>query len=203
MHDASDQAPPLKGLVVAQGWSRSYARKIRSKKERGSTMLVRHTRMIAVDLPNGSGLVAWLLRFMSGFQPVGRRWWLRDYSAGRHHQRGLPTRNVVGPIQGLPLSILESILGTEIVRVLLAPVGQGRQWKSLTARKCSTRSDNGHYQVLQLCQCSMSPVESHGLNWMIRPSWTAMGCCRRVSFVMCFRRSARLRGRVLGQKGSR
>ena len=44
-----------------------------------------------------------------------------------HHQRGLPTRNVVGPIQGLPLSILESILGTEIVRVLLALVGQGRQ----------------------------------------------------------------------------
>ena len=97
----------------------------------------------------------------------------------------------------------ERILGTEIVRVLLAPVGQGRQWKSLTARKCSTRSDNGHCQVLQLCQCSMLPVESHGLNWMIRPSWTAMGCYRRVSFVMCFRRSARLRGRVLGGKGLR
>ena len=152
---------------------------------------------------HGSGLAAWLLRFMSGFQPVGRRWWLKDYSAGRPHRRGLPTRNMVGPTQGLPISIPERILGTEIVRVLLAPVGQGRQWKSLTARKCSARSDNGHCQVLQLCQCSMLPVESLGLNWMIRPSWTAMGCYRRVSFVMCFRRSARLRGRVLGGKGLR
>ena len=94
---------------------------------------------------------------MSGFQPVGRRWWLRDYSAGRHHQRGLPTRNVVGPTQGLPISILESILGTEIVRVLLAPVGQGRQWKSLTARKCSTRSDNGHYKRRRLPDVRDSP----------------------------------------------
>ena len=45
-------------LVAAQGWLRSYARKIRSKKERGSTMLAHLTRMIAVDSPNGSGLVA-------------------------------------------------------------------------------------------------------------------------------------------------
>ena len=52
--------------------------------------------------------------------------------------------------------------------------------------------------VLQLCQCSMLPVEASGLNWMISPSWTAMGCYRRVSFVICFRRSVRLRGRVLG-----
>ena len=92
---------------------------------------------------------------------------------------------------------------TVIVRVLLAQWGKGGNGKSLTARKCSTRSDNGHCQVLQLCQCSMLPVESSGLNWMIRPSWTAMGCYRRVSFVMCFRRSVRLRGRVLGGKGLR
>ena len=35
-------------------------------------------------------------------QPVGRRWWLRDYSASGPHQRGLPTRSIVGPTQGLP-----------------------------------------------------------------------------------------------------
>ena len=117
--------------------------------------------------------------------------------------KGSSTRSMVGPTQGLPISIPARILGTEIVRVLLAPVGQGRQWKSLTARMCSTRSDNGHCQVLQLCQCSMLPVESPGLNWMIRPSWTALGCYRRVSFVMCFRRSVLLRGRVLEGKGLR
>ena len=48
--------------------------------------------------------------------------------------------------------------------------------------------------MLQLCRCSTSVVESSGLNWMTKLSWTAMRCCRRVSFVMCFRSSVLLRG---------
>ena len=32
----------------------------------------------------------------------------------------------------------------------------------------------GHHQVLQLCRCSTSAVESSGLNWMTKLSWTAM-----------------------------
>ena len=58
VRDASDRAPLLKGLVVARGWSRSYVRKTRSRKERGSTMLGRLTRMIEGDLPNGLGRAA-------------------------------------------------------------------------------------------------------------------------------------------------
>ena len=42
-------------LVVARGWSRSFARK---RKERGSTMLGRLTRMTGGDSPNGLGLAA-------------------------------------------------------------------------------------------------------------------------------------------------
>ena len=36
---------------------------------------------------------------------------------------------------------------------------------------------------------------------MTKPSWTAMGCYRRVSFVMCFRRSVLLHGRAHEAKG--
>ena len=124
---------------------------------------------------------------MSGFQLAGRRWWLRGYLAGRPRQGGPPIHSMVGPPQGLPRCTPERILGTYTVRALLVPV---RQWRRLTpALKWSTRSDNGHCQVLQLCRCSTLAVDSSGLNWMIKLSWTAMRCYRRVSFVMCFRRS--------------
>ena len=135
---------------------------------------------------------------MSGFQLAGRRWWLRGYLAGRPHQGGSPIHSMVGPPQGLPRRTPERILGTNTARALLVPV---RQWRRLTALTWSTRSDNGHYQVLQLCRCSTSAVESSGLNWMTKLSWTAMRCYRRVSFVMCFRRSVLLRGRALAEKG--
>ena len=46
-------SPSSERAVAARGWSRSYVKKTRSRKERGSTMLVRLTRMIEVDLPNG------------------------------------------------------------------------------------------------------------------------------------------------------
>ena len=42
----------------ARGWSRSYVKKTRSRKERGSTMPVRLTQMIEVGFPNGLGHVA-------------------------------------------------------------------------------------------------------------------------------------------------
>ena len=39
------------------------------------------------------------------------------------------------------------------------------------------------------------------LNWMIKLSWTAIRCYRRVSSVTCFRRSVLRRGRALEVKG--
>ena len=51
-------ALPQKELVVAQDWSRSSARKTRSREENESTMLGRLTRMIEGDLPNGLGRAA-------------------------------------------------------------------------------------------------------------------------------------------------
>ena len=57
-HVVSDRALLQKELVVAQVWSRSYVRKTKSRKERGSTMLGRLTRMIEGDLPNGLGRAA-------------------------------------------------------------------------------------------------------------------------------------------------
>ena len=55
---ASDRALLQKELVAAQDWSRSFARKTKSRKERGSTMLGRLTRMTEGDLPNGLGRAA-------------------------------------------------------------------------------------------------------------------------------------------------
>ena len=133
---------------------------------------------------------------MSGFQLAGRRWWLRGYLAGRPHPGGSPIHSMV---QGLPRPHPECILGTNTARALQVPV---RQWRRLTALRWSTRSDNGHYLEQQLCRYSTSAVESSGLNWMTKLSWTAMRCYRRVSFVMCFRRSVQLRGRALEEKGS-
>ena len=57
-YDASDRAPLPKELAVAPGWSRSFVKKTRSRKERGSTMLVRLTGMTDGDSPNGWGLAA-------------------------------------------------------------------------------------------------------------------------------------------------
>ena len=91
VHDASDRAPLLKGLVVARGWSRSYVKKTRSRKERGSTMPVRLTQMIEVGFPNGLGHVASWVCFMSGFQPAGRRWLRRGFLAGRPLHGSPPT----------------------------------------------------------------------------------------------------------------
>ena len=42
--------------------------------------------------------------------------------------------------------------------------------------------------------------ESFGWNWMIKLSWTAMRGYRKISCVMCFRRSVLLRGRALEEK---
>ena len=58
VHVASDRALLQKELVIAQVWSRSYVRKTKSRKERGSAMLGRLTRMIEGDLPNGLGRAA-------------------------------------------------------------------------------------------------------------------------------------------------
>ena len=138
-------------------------------------------------------------KYSARFQLAGRRWWLRGYLAGRPHQEAPPIHSMVGPPQGLPRRTPERILGTNIVRALL--VRQWRQWRRLTALKWSTKSDNGHCQVLQLCRCSTLAVESSGLNWMIKLSWTAMGCYRMVFSVMCFRRSVLLRGKALEGKG--
>ena len=44
---------------------------------------VRLTQMIEVGFCNGLGHVASWVRFMSGFQPAGRRWLLRGFLAGR------------------------------------------------------------------------------------------------------------------------
>ena len=82
----------------------------------------------------------------------------------------------------------------------LVPVGQ---WRMLTALKWCTKSGNGHCLVLQSCRCSTLAVESSGLNWMIKLSWTAILCYRRAFSVMCFRRSVQLRGRALVEKGLR
>ena len=135
---------------------------------------------------------------MCGFQLAGRRWWLRGSLAGRPLQGGHPIHSVVSLPQGLPRRTPERILGTNIVMALLVPVGQ---WRILTALKWCTKSGNGHCQVLQSCRCSTLAVESSGLNWMIKLSWTAILCYRRASSVMCFRRSVQLRGRVLVGKG--
>ena len=131
-----------------------------------------------------------LMRFMSGFQPAGRRWLLRGFLVGlresTYTQEGRPASGP--PHRHLP----EHILGTKIVRALLDPVSQ---WRILTALKWSTRSGNGHCQVLQWCQCSMWAVESSGWNWMIKLYWIAMGCYRRAFSVTCFRRNVLLLGR--------
>ena len=188
VHDASDRVPRLKGLVAARGWSRSYVKKTRSRKERGSTMPVRLTRMIVVGFPNGLGHVASWVRFMSGFQSAGRRWLLRGFLVGLPLRGSPPTHRRVGPSQGLPIRLPKHLLGANIVRALLAPVSQ---WRILTALKWSTRSGNGHCQVLQWCQCSMWAVESSGWSWMIKLYWIAMECYRR-----CFRRNVLLLGKA-------
>eukprot|EP00434_Breviolum_minutum_P033671 symbB.v1.2.029795.t1/scaffold3289.1/size59672/4 len=115
-------------LVVAQGWSKSYVRKTKSRKERGSTMRGRLTRIIEGDLPSG-------------------------YLAGRPLQGGHPIHCVVSLPQGLPKRSPERILGTNIVMALLVPVGQ---WRILTALKWCTKSGNGHCQVLQSCRLNVS-----------------------------------------------
>ena len=109
-----------------------------------------------------------------------------------------PRDRVVSLLQDLPKRTPERMLGTNIVMALLVPVGQ---WRILTALKWCTKSGNGHCLVLQSCRCSTLAVESSGLNWMIKLSWTAILCYRRAFSVMCFRRSVQLRGRVLVGKG--
>ena len=65
------------------------------------------------------------------------------------------------------------------------------------------KSGNGHCLVLLLCRCSTLAVESSGLNWMIKLSWTAIRCYRRAFSVMCFCKNAQQRGRALVEKGLR
>ena len=110
-----------------------------------------------------------------------------------------PTHRRVGPSQSLPIQLPKHFLGTNIVRALLAPVSQ---WRTLTALKWSTRSGNGHCQVLQWCQCSMWAVESSGWSWMIKLYWIAMECYRRAFSVMCFRRNVLLLGKAHVVNGS-
>ena len=115
-------------------------------------------------------------------------------------QGGHPIHSVVSLLQGLPRRTPEHILGTNMVMALLVPVGQ---WRMLTALKWYTKSGNGHCLVLQSCRCSTLAAEFSGLNWMIKLSWTAILCYGRAFSVMCFRRSAQLRGRALVGKGLR
>ena len=107
--------------------------------------------------------------------------WSSHPRESSYPQRGQPAW---GP---LPTRTPEHILGTNIVMALLVAVGQ---WRMLTALKWCTKSGNGHCRVLQSCWCSTLAVESSGLNWMIKLSWTAILCYRRAFSVMCFRRSA-------------
>ena len=118
VHVGFDRAMLLKGLGVVQVWSNSYVRRTKSREERGSSMLGCLTPMIAGALPSGLG-AAWLVRFMCGFQPAARLWLQSGCLAGLPIQEGLPIRNVVSLLQGLPRRTPEHILGTNTVLVLL------------------------------------------------------------------------------------
>ena len=97
------------------------------------------------------------------------------------------------PVSGPPIQLPQHLLGTNTVRVLLAPTSQ---WRIATALKWSTRSDNALCLELQWCRCSMWVVVSSGWSWMIKLCWIAMGCCRRAFSAMCFRRNVLLLGKA-------
>ena len=169
---ASDRAPLPKELVVARGWSRLYVRKTRSRKERGSPYWD-----ASPEWPRGIHPMVWVVQLKHALCLVPSSW------APMEAEGGSPIHSMVGPPQSLSRPHQECILGTNTARALLFPV---RQWRRLTALRWSTRSENGHYQVQQLCRYSTSAVESSGLNWTTKLYWTVIRCCRRVSFVMCF-----------------
>ena len=56
-------------------------------------------------------------------------------------------------LQGLPRNSPEYILGTNLGKRLLVPVGQCQTW---IAPKWCIKSDNGHCQVRQSCPCSLN-----------------------------------------------
>ena len=80
------------------------------------------------------------------------------------------------------------------------PVGA---WQMATAPRWCIKSDNGHCQARQSCQCSMLAAEVSGLNWMTKPSWTAILCYRKASCAMFSHRNALLHGRALQVNDSR
>ena len=108
------------------------------------------------------------------------------------HPRGSSYPQRGQPASGLPRRTPECILGTKIVMALLVPVGNGGYCTEVVykIRQWSLPGD-------AIVRCSTSAVESSGLNWMIKLSWTAILCYRRAFAVMCFLRSVQLRGRVL------
>ena len=79
-------------------------------------------------------------------------------------------------LQGLPRNSPEYILGTNLGKRLLVPVGQCQTW---IAPKWCIKSDNGHCQVRQSCRCSMLAAEFSGLSWMTKLFWTAILCYRK------------------------
>ena len=76
---------------------------------------------------------------MSGFQPAGRRWLLRGFLVGLPLRESPPTHRRVGPSQGLPIQLPKHLTGTNIVRVLLAPMSQWRITTALTEVKYKIR----------------------------------------------------------------
>ena len=151
-------------------------------------------------LPSGLGRAAWSTRYMCGFLPAGRQWLQSGCLAGRPIQGSLLIPSMGSLLQGLPRNSPEYILGTNLGKRLLVPVGQCQTW---IAPKWCIKSDNGHCQVRQSCRCSMLAAEFSGLNWMTKLFWTAILCYRKASFAMFSRRSVQLHGRALQVKGLR
>ena len=163
VHGATGPAPPRKehGALV---WSRSFARRTKSRKERGSTMPARLIRMIEGDLSNGLVDAAWSLRSMSGSLLAGRVWWRTGFSAGCSHRMILHILRV-DPPQSLSLIVPKHHRGITAATVLLLVM----QWRRMTVLKYSTRSDNGLCLEIPLYLYWMLPVEFSGLNLMIKP----------------------------------
>ena len=107
------------------------------------------------------------------FPASWHRWWLRGYLAGRPRQGGHPIHSVVSLPQGLPRRTPERTLGTNIVMALLVPVGQ---WRILTALKWCYKIRQWSLPGAAIVPVLKLAVESSGLNWMIKLSWTAMLC---------------------------
>ena len=92
------------------------------------------------------------------------------------------------------------ILGANPGKRLLVRVGA---WQMATAPRWCIKSDNGHRQARLSCRCSILAAEVSDLNWVTKPSWTAILCYRKASCEMVFHRNALLHGRALQVNGSR